>query len=873
MKKLLQIILLFLIGISAAYSQAVVPKQRLDTLASRSGKPITIADSVNHLKPFALGGRYITRTYFVDTLGAGIFFASGRKVFLRPKSAISDTLVFDTLSVLATGNPNLRVREVDGSPSVANVGTIEIDQTNALQLQSIFSGANSIVRVRIDPWGTMTLGGLVSSSIATTGRKSMDMTADTLKWVDSDNRSSGRLIMASQPDAQSPTFFMPAKKTGTYRIATMDDIDVLVRDSTSWLTTANWTNVQRAAGIEWVHPEEARRADQSYTTVDTFSTERPRKFYSDMLVGFNVRLSTLVPATATILGIEVRPLWAATGTGIATIEWVAIMKNGNITEKKGDLKEIPRDDDTYDFFGGENDLWRATWTTSDTIGINITVRLEVLDVSVEQLQIRIDEVALKIYYMTSRMGEANTASNLPGTGVGIFKDKLGVDLRFKRLKAGSNVTITDNIDSVTIAATGGGGGITRLNTLTDATQTFATGTSGTDFNISSVSPTHTFNLPSASATNRGALLPADWTTFNNKVPPTRTLTAGAGLSGGGDLSADRTFDVRATDGVWVNNDSIRVLLRTNSGLAIKAGAGAIDSLAADSTSWIATDTDIAGRVPTGRLINTTTPLSGGGDLSAHRTLSLAGLSTLGTGNFVVGVNSGATAWEYKNIVGVANETNVAHTAGQIQIGLVDPLVVTKGGTGTATQFAQGSVVFAGLGGVYAQNNSHFYWDNASSYLGIGTVPSVKFHLYHATAEAEILRLETADSPLNVREAKFQGAVQTTDATTTTVLSIPTTAAFTYQIVANVVAGRTDEPMDQTGASYIRAGTFRDNEGTVSQIGSTANLLTNEDDAAWDVKFETGTGMILVQVIGASGTRVDWTCTATINRTNANYTPP
>ncbi len=44
-----------------------------------------------------------------------------------------------------------------------------------------------------------------------------------------------------------------------------------------------------------------------------------------------------------------------------------------------------------------------------------------------------------------------------------------------------------------------------------------------------------------------------------------------------------------------------------------------------------------------------------------------------------------------------------------------------GGTGTGTAFTQGSIVFAGAGGVYAQNNSSFFWDNTNYRLGIGTV--------------------------------------------------------------------------------------------------------------------------------------------------------
>ncbi len=78
-------------------------------------------------------------------------------------------------------------------------------------------------------------------------------------------------------------------------------------------------------------------------------------------------------------------------------------------------------------------------------------------------------------------------------------------------------------------------GLNALNGLTKQVQYFATGTSGTDFNISSVGDTHTFNIPTASGSNRGLLSTSDWINFtaayNDKInsaavtgTTTKTLT-------------------------------------------------------------------------------------------------------------------------------------------------------------------------------------------------------------------------------------------------------------------------------------------------------------------------------------------------------------
>jgi hypothetical protein len=76
------------------------------------------------------------------------------------------------------------------------------------------------------------------------------------------------------------------------------------------------------------------------------------------------------------------------------------------------------------------------------------------------------------------------------------------------------------------------------NASTKGAATFATN----DFDSSTglISLDYT-NGQAATGSVKGFLTSADWTTFNNKVATTRTISTSTGLTGGGDLSANRTL--------------------------------------------------------------------------------------------------------------------------------------------------------------------------------------------------------------------------------------------------------------------------------------------------------------------------------------------
>ena len=120
-----------------------------------------------------------------------------------------------------------------------------------------------------------------------------------------------------------------------------------------------------------------------------------------------------------------------------------------------------------------------------------------------------------------------TALAVPQTVLALT-DRLAI--RFYVTHSGRTITLHTENSHLSQIITTFTTGLTALNGLTAQIQSLATGTTGTDFNISSATATHTFNLPDASATNRGALTSANWTTFNAKAeyaPRVQSVTSSA----------------------------------------------------------------------------------------------------------------------------------------------------------------------------------------------------------------------------------------------------------------------------------------------------------------------------------------------------------
>lgn len=110
------------------------------------------------------------------------------------------------------------------------------------------------------------------------------------------------------------------------------------------------------------------------------------------------------------------------------------------------------------------------------------------------------------------------AADWTSTNPTLAEGEVGIEIDTSKLKVGNG---TDNWNTLPYLVTAGT--VTSVGALT-------LGTSGTDLSSTvangTTTPVITLNVPTASATNRGVLSSADWTTFNNKGNGTVTSVTG-----------------------------------------------------------------------------------------------------------------------------------------------------------------------------------------------------------------------------------------------------------------------------------------------------------------------------------------------------------
>jgi len=186
-------------------------------------------------------------------------------------------------------------------------------------------------------------------------------------------------------------------------------------------------------------------------------------------------------------------------------------------------------------------------------------------------------------------GSTNPASITSGTSTNLYLTSLGIPattlaltdrlaVRVYVTHSGRTITLhTENSNLCQIITTFSTG-LNALNGLTAQVQGFAVGTAGTDFNISSVTDVHTFNLPSASATSRGLLTSANWTSAFASQTANTFYASPNGSSGTPSFRSIVVADlatVNANTGSFGSSTAVPVITVNDKGLITAVSTAAV----------------------------------------------------------------------------------------------------------------------------------------------------------------------------------------------------------------------------------------------------------------------------------------------------------
>ncbi len=101
-------------------------------------------------------------------------------------------------------------------------------------------------------------------------------------------------------------------------------------------------------------------------------------------------------------------------------------------------------------------------------------------------------------------------------------------------------------------------------------------------------------------------------------------------------------------------------------------------------------------------------------------------------------------------------------------------------------------------------------------------------------------------------------VQTTDATVTTLDSVSLGNATGSTVVTWIVSAIKSDA--SAAAGYSVSAIFKNNAGTVAQVGTTTVTVLGETNSAWDCTIDNSTSTLRLRVTGAAATTIQWGAT-------------
>jgi hypothetical protein len=324
--------------------------------------------------------------------------------------------------------------------------------------------------------------------------------------------------------------------------------------------------------------------------------------------------------------------------------------------------------------------------------------------------------------------------------------------------------------------------LTLGTTGTDLSSTVATGTT---------TPVITLQVPTASATNRGALSAADWTTFNNKGSGTVTAVSVASANGFAGTSS---------------GGATPALTLTTSITGVLKGNGAAISAATSGTDYSAGTSALS----TGILKSTTT--TGALTIAVAADFPTLNQNTTGTASNVTGT------------VAIAN-----------------------GGTGQTTrQDAMDALAGATTSGSYLRGNGT---DVVMSTIQAADVPTLNQDTTGTAAKANALN--SATTVVNVSSSSAPSAGQVLTATSGTAATWQTPASGGVTTFSAGTTGFT--PSSATSGAVTLAGTLAlANGGTGQTTANAAYNALSPMTTTGDIEYRNGSSVATRLGIGTTG---------------------